>query len=243
MKDFAARYTDLEARWRELAAAEGSIYVPNPVPAGRVDYVLVAMEPSGPSDDLRAWIAAGFRNFLRSPDDFILHWSVRRYLCGPGQTYHITDVSKGAMTVKEANRDRRQRWDRWWPSLAAEIELLSKSDGATKIVVVGKSVHRFLQRQGCRMDGTVLHYSPQAVRWRSKAVQGHDDAFAEFASLTLERVVSEAAMPAMTAAQVPDWMQRRTLERLPGYLSHSQKQLAFTYRRAFAGLTASRSRK
>jgi hypothetical protein len=36
----------------------------------------------------------------RAHEDFILHFCVRRYLCGPAQQYHITDFSKGAMLVE-----------------------------------------------------------------------------------------------------------------------------------------------
>jgi hypothetical protein len=97
---FQAAYRELEQRMKSLAETDGDIYLPNAEPDGPVDYVVICMEPSlgrwaRSPDHARARVKAGFRNFLSSLEDFILHYSVRHYLCGPGQRYHMTDLSKG----------------------------------------------------------------------------------------------------------------------------------------------------
>jgi hypothetical protein len=38
----------------------------------------------------------------RAMEDFLLHFSIRQYLRRPGERYHVTDVSKGAMLGKSA---------------------------------------------------------------------------------------------------------------------------------------------
>ncbi|MBD04581.1 MAG: hypothetical protein CME24_09585 [Gemmatimonadetes bacterium] len=43
---FKAAYQTLEAKFRDQAEHDGSVYLPNPGPTGPVDYVFVAMEPS-----------------------------------------------------------------------------------------------------------------------------------------------------------------------------------------------------
>lgn len=75
---------------RERAKMDGDVYVPNPAPATRVDHILVCMEPSFGAfarsvQDAEEKVSAGFRNFLSSVDDFLLHFSVKRYLCREGQ--------------------------------------------------------------------------------------------------------------------------------------------------------------
>ena len=104
---FRAAYHDLEARMKALAEVDGDVFLPNPEPSEPVEYLLVCMEPSlarwaSSPDDARAEVEAGFRNFVFSIEDFILHFCIRQYLCAAMERYHITDVSKGAMTVKRA---------------------------------------------------------------------------------------------------------------------------------------------
>ena len=101
---FHAAYRELEGRMKALAETDGDIFLPNPEPSGPADYVLICMEPSlgwwaRTADHAKARVDAGFRNFLFSIEDFILHFCVRRYLCAAEQRYHITDISKGAMLV------------------------------------------------------------------------------------------------------------------------------------------------
>ena len=95
---------------KALAESEGDVFLPNTEPEGPVQYVLICMEPSlgrwaRSADEARSKVEAGFRNFLFSMEDFILHFCARLYLCKPKERYHITDLSKGAMLVKRAVSD------------------------------------------------------------------------------------------------------------------------------------------
>jgi hypothetical protein len=159
-----------------LAAADGDVFLPNPEPAGPVHYVLICMEPSlgrwaRTADHARARVEAGFRNFLSSIEDFILHFCARRYLCGSEQLYHITDISKGAMLVNRAGLARNQRYDRWYGLLLEELELCATADAG--IIAVGNAVAQYLGQRGFRRPFTrVIHYSGQGTRtkcWRRRS--------------------------------------------------------------------------
>ena len=101
------------------------VYLPCEEPKNQVDYIVVGMEPSfGWADSIenaKKKIAGGFRNFGRPINDteqlalFML--SIERFLCQPGETYHLTDVSKGAMPVTVAALDRDRRYKEWYPLL------------------------------------------------------------------------------------------------------------------------------
>jgi len=106
---FHIAYRELEERMKALAEADGDVFLPNPEPDGPVQYVLICMEPSlgwwaCSAGHARSRVEAGFRNFLFSIEDFIVHFSARRYLCGPEERYHITNLSKEAMLVDRLSR-------------------------------------------------------------------------------------------------------------------------------------------
>src|SRR5262245_42288303 len=82
---FHAGYRELEERMKALVEADGDVFLPNPEPEGPVQYVLICMEPSlgrwaRSADEARSKVEAGFRNFISSMEDFILHFCARRYL-------------------------------------------------------------------------------------------------------------------------------------------------------------------
>ena len=86
---FVERFREMEQSFQNLAVQDSDIYLPNFTPHAPVDYVLVGMEPSlgrwaMTADEARVRIAAGFRNFMWSSEDFILHLSATRYLCVAG---------------------------------------------------------------------------------------------------------------------------------------------------------------
>jgi hypothetical protein len=191
---FQRAYRELEERMKALAEADGDVFLPNPEPLGTAQYVLICMEPSlgwwaNTAEQARSRVEAGFRNFLFSIEDFIFHFCVRRYLCGPEERYHVTDLSKGAMLVARAGLARRQRYDRWYSLLEEEIDLCA-SPGAG-IVAVGRAVAQHLE-QRCfqRSFIRVIHYSGQAAPARAAGIVGREDDFQAFVdSVTLEDVV------------------------------------------------------
>ncbi len=238
---FADRMRDLEERFASAAAADGDVYLPNFTPRGPVDAVLVCMEPS-----LGRWartpaeaaskIDAGFRNFMWSLEDFVLHYAASAFLCDPGQTYHVTDVSKGAMTVDHANVDRDARYARWSALLDEEIRLVAKP--LAPIIAVGQAVRNLLSgREFGNRVTAVMHYSGQANAARNAAVVGREaefEAFAERISISDVMVVAENLL---RANDVPSAMKEETLARVRnGALTTSRKKLAFIYATTFTEL-------
>ena len=238
---FQAAYLELEQRMKAQAESDGDIFLPNPEPEGPVGFVLVCMEPSlgrwaSTPDQARAKVESGFRNFLSSVEDFIFHFCIHRYLCGPDQRYHITDLSKGAMLVERAGVARVQRYDRWYALLEEEIDLVAAPDAG--IVAVGGVVSQYLARRGFRRPFVqVIHYSGQAARARSAFIVGREDAFEALRdSVSLEDVVATATV-VLSSARVPDEERERTMSRLlRAELSTSRQQLIFNYKVAFEAM-------
>ena len=228
----------LEARMRDLAETDGDIYLPNPEPSGPVEYVLICMEPSRGSwarteEEARSRIEAGFRNFLSSIEDFILHFCIRQYLCKPAEGYHITDLSKGAMLVKQAGVARAQRYDRWYALLEEELNLVATP--TTRIFAVGKSVADHLERRAFdRPFAGLIHYSGRAAGARNAGISGHLDRFEAFRStVSLERILATAE-EVLTASAAPTELRDETLARLArSQLSTSRKKLIFNYKLVF----------
>ena len=229
---FREAYGDIESRMRSLAEADGDVFLRNPEPSGPVDSIFICMEPSlgrGSPDEVRAEVEAGARNFVNSMEDFLLHFSIRRYL---GGTYHITDFSKGAMLVSRAGVARTERYDRWYGLLLEEVDLVA-APGAV-VFSVGGAVARHLRLRGFpRPFRTLLHYSGLAARARSAGIVGHEDAFEQFsATVTLDDVLAVAED--VLAAAVPARFRDETLARLTtGRLTESQKKLLYNYKIAF----------
>lgn len=230
-------YTELEIRMRIRAETDGDVFMPNPEPPGPVDYVFVCMEPSlggwaSTVEEARAKVDAGFRNFVTSMEDFILHFSIRQYLCGPTQRYYITDLSKGAMPVARAGVDRTQRYDRWYGLLLEELELVAKPKA--QVFAVGSEVTKHLRQRRFPMPFVqVMHYSPLAGQARGAGIIGHEASFEAFkGSVHLNRVLTTAEQ--VLKESVPTKFQTQTLARLARrQLSESQQQLIFNYKLAF----------
>jgi hypothetical protein len=240
-RSFQRAYLELEERMKALAETDGDVFLPNPQPSGTAQYVLICMEPSlgrwaRSAVEARSKVEKGFRNFLYSIEDFILHFCVRRYLCGSEQRYHITDLSKGAMLVNRANSDRMQRYDRWYALLEEELDLCA-APGAG-IVAVGKAVSQHLERRGFRRSFTrVIHYSTQAVPARAAGIVGLEDRFRAFAdSVSMEDVLVTAG-ETFRAANLPSGFRDDTLSRIAkSQLTNSRKQLMFNYKIAFESI-------
>ena len=149
---FREKYAKLERDFRDQVESDNkelgivSSYMPNFLPPGPVDYVLIAMEPSTgvPGKEIKG-LPKIPRNFSWSVEDFILHYCVREYLCQDGDTYHLTDLAKGGMKTKLAAKQPQARYDRWYPLLKDELRLLNKP-GRTRLIAIGKVVADFLEQ-------------------------------------------------------------------------------------------------
>jgi hypothetical protein len=233
---------DLEHDFAAAAAVDGDVYLPNFTPSGPVDAVLIGMEPSlgwwgvTPAEANQK-VAAGFRNFMWSPEDFILHYAARRVLRARGGTYHVTDISKGAMTVPEAHIDRRARYARWAALLDKELQLVAKP--RAHIVAIGREVRSFLERRGIGGVTSIMHYSGQAGAARNMAVAQRQSAFCAFSETWSPQDILDVAAAIMTEHSVPAAISQETIARLrKANWSESRKKLAFIYSRAFEQLQA-----
>ena len=234
---FRESYQRLEARMKLLAEADGDVFLPNPQLSRPVDYLLIGMEPSlgrwaRSRAEADAKVGAGFRNFLSSIEDFILHFCIRRYLCSGSESYGITDLSKGAMLVEQAGVARRERYERWYGLLLEEVALVAAPNAG--IFAVGKEVAKHLTKRAFPRPFTALiHYSGLAASARAAGIVGHESEFEEFrASLRLESILATA--DEVLNASVPQGFRDETLTRLGRTeLSDSRKQLAFNYKLAF----------
>jgi hypothetical protein len=227
---FRDAYRELEARMKLFAEADGDVFLPNPEPVGPVEYVFICMEPSlgrwaRSAEEGRSKVDSGFRNFLSSIEDFILHFAIQRYLCEPAQRYHLTDLSKGAMLVKRAAFTRTRRYDRWFALLMEEVDLVATSKAG--IFAVGNAVAEHLVRRQFRRRFTkLIHYSSLAARGRATGIVGHEEMFKTFKpSVSLEHVLA-TAMDVLLASAVPEKFRDEALTRLAkNQLSESRQQL------------------
>lgn len=173
-----------------------------------------------------------------SPEDFILHYAARRFLCSAGGTYHITDISKGAMTVKRAHIDRRARYARWAILLKDEIRLIAKP--GAHIIAIGKAVYSFLERNG--FDGgivSIMHYSAQANAARNAAVVGREAEFRAFSEMLSMQDIVDVAAEIMRENSISAAMSAETIRRLrKTTFSESLRKLAFIYSTVFSQLRA-----
>lgn len=239
--EFRTAYDALEERMRALADSEGSIYLPNPRPSGPVDYVLIAMEPSlgawaRSAVDARRRIQEGFRNFIESVETTLVHFSAQTYLCGLEETYHITDLAKGAMLVQDAQPVRMARYRRWYPLFQQEVALVAKPDAG--FVAFGAAVDQHLTE--CRFPRRyikVLHYSGQAAGHRRKSVAGDEQAFEAFRHTVSREDLLLAAQRLLARAEIPRPLWYRLLSQVErADLSRSRLELIFHYKRLFEAL-------
>ena len=186
------KYHDLERLFRaqvekdkghaiEQVVKGWGVYLPCEEPESQVDYIFVGMEPSFAWADsiehAEQKIAKGFRNFgipadyrdTLTKDNLILfRLAIKHFLCKPGEkTYHLTDVSKGAMPITVAALDRERRYEEWYPLLLEEIAIVGKP--GAPVIAIGKKVEKFLQRKDLKGNTgrslcSVPHYSLQAAR-------------------------------------------------------------------------------
>jgi len=228
---------------KALAESDGHVYLPNPEPTERVDYILICMEPSlggwaRSAAEARDKVASGFRNFITDIEPMLLHFSVRRFLCERGQRYHITDFSKGAMLVKDAATARADRYTRWYDLLKEEIDLLAEP--GARVIAVGNAAAKHLRRRGFpRKVSTVVHYSPLAGMARAARLSGHEAGFREFESSISMQDVLEIAREVLDESKVPQEIREESLARLArNELTESRRKLVYRYKLDFEAIKA-----
>lgn len=239
-------YSELEDKFRRRVKCDNkefevdSSYLPNFVPRGPVDFVLIAMEPSkGTRGKIWRGAVHPIRNFLWSVEDFILHYCVRKYLCQSGGTYHLTDLSKGAMKTKLASIQRSRRYERWFPLLQEELRLLTKSEG-TRMIAIGNVVAEFLQGKGlCESVEKVLHYSPAAAGHRDKVIAPWIEEFPEFSESIDCKTLKESIKHVLKDAGMECCYQEMPSVAKPLNLTESRKKLMFHYKIRFSELRTS----
>jgi hypothetical protein len=238
MNHFNRAYEALEERMKVLAEADGDVFLPNPKPAGPVEYVFVCMEPSlgrwaRSKAEANSKVLAGSKNFLSSIEDFILHYSARNYLCGSAQNYYITDLSKGAMLVEHAGLKRTERYDLWYSLLIDELDLVS-TDTAV-VIAVGGQVAKQLARRGFeRPLARILHYSGQAAKARKEATKGREQEFELFKTTISHRQLVTVAALVLERSGIPAGIQYETFLRLSkSQLTESRLRLMFIYKSTF----------
>lgn len=233
------KYSSLEQRFTDQVIRDRSrviqwvvkkglgVYLPCKKPSNMVDYIFVGMEPSfawaKSVEDGEKKVKEGATNFgaftplddANHPLD-LLRLSIKRFLCQHGETYYLTDVSKGAMPVAMAGIEREQRYREWYPLLLEEIDIVGKP--GAPIIAIGKKVQNFLQRQDLegkarRPLHAVLHYSNQAARYWNTEAEEDPEGFKAFKEKEFGR----------NGRWAKD-------------LSTAKMQLIFTYKKQFNGI-------
>ena len=246
--EFNEKYEALEQKFREQvekdnAAGAKSIYLPNHRPQDRVDFVLIAMEPSlglwGPSpEEAQKALDRGFKNFAWSTEDFILHHCIKKYLCKDKGSYYITDLSKGAMLTKDAKEKPQERWQRWYPLLKQELKVVGPN---APRISIGNETSLFLSKNWLdKHAGTIYHYSAQAAGRRGEEIEGHKEAYKCFKSKvkledvkqTAEKVMREGEMDKLID-EILGKLGKPDGQSKDRKLSCSSKKLMFDYKVKF----------
>jgi hypothetical protein len=242
--DFHNAYGALEERMKAQAESDGNVYLPNPKPSAPVQYVLICEDPSlggwaRDHEDARDQVAKGFRNFLAStPGINILHFCARRYLCGPTDRYHITDMAKGAMWTEEAKvqPERRRRWDRWFPLLEDEIDLCATANA--QFIAVGREVSDYVFDNLRKPLTRVIHYSPRVFPGTLQAaIANREASFERFKDTVSIQDILAAARATFCQANLRPDLQERWLGELEGRrLTDSHRKLIFHYKTKFESM-------
>ena len=134
----------------------GTFYLPNPVFTRRPKYFIVWQEPAFRENDLK-WIKDGYLNSLFNFTDFIVHYCAFRFLCGNNYDYYMTDLSKGALKPKDAQKKREKRYEDWRKVLEKEYEYFVEP----VLIAMGTRVNKTLQDFGMSSELCFLHTSGQ----------------------------------------------------------------------------------
>jgi len=138
-----------------------SIYLPNPIFTEKPRYCLIAMEPTirrYRTEEFQKSVDDGFKNFLDAEADFIFHYCAYHFLCGGSYDYYITDLTKGAMSIVDANINSEDRYKKWRGILKEELKFFCAPP--VPVIAIGKNVDRFLIMNSIHVDCKIMHFSP-----------------------------------------------------------------------------------
>ncbi len=217
------------------------VYIPNLIPKSRVEFIFVAMEPS-----FGAWartemeaqrkVDAGFLNFIDSWDVMAFHYCISEYLSA---SYYITDISKAAMKVKNAERYREWIYEQWADLLKEEMEIVASD--RSKIIPVGHTANDFISGRfnDYPILESVLHYSWNASRHRNRVPKQDPSGYAEYGKFlnpnclaeNADRIITEQKIPLSTLRGIRNGLQRKA-----STITESRKKLMFAYFKLFTRL-------
>lgn len=216
-------------------------YLPNFMPPTKVEYIVLAMEPSmawaKTEEEAQKQVKTGYRNFMHSWEDFLLHHCLKTYL----PSYHITDVSKAAMTVKNAGIWRDRLYPQWLDLLRQEIELVGTENAV--IIPLGAKVEEYLEGKILPKPtaAKMMHFSGNAAKYRKDIPSEFPEEYGEFSKDQTTQMLLESAEERLkTLFQAENQIfespipQKLITDRI-SYLSkkagasESRKQLMFTY--------------
>ena len=177
-------YLKLEEEMREQVDRDNRImrdvggkcvYLPCMRPKGKVDFIFVAMEPRierwVPFKKFEELCGKGFVNFIGDMYCAAVHHSIWRALeIQEFSRYHITDLSKGAMSTRLADIKRNERYERWKPLLKKEIEILSKHH-VTEVIALGEEARIVVGEIIGKNPLTLYHYSRVNTHFKNKIVR------------------------------------------------------------------------
>jgi len=250
--DYESLYKELENRFKQQVELDrirypDSVFLPNIPPHDKVDFVFIGMEPSYNKwakniADAEEQISSGYRNFMYSLEDFILHYCIRRYLCHDGSTYYITDLSKGAMNTKIADIEREERYQNWYPLLQDELSIVAKE--SRKLFAIGTRVKQFLESVHHQPSPTYLpHYANQNAAARIRYILDNDKEleFGQFKNSEAPKIqdILIEAQKMMNEWKIPQSLIDKTMHRLirsKSSLSDSRYKLIFVFADIFRHL-------
>lgn len=254
---FSQRYEELEREFCERVQKDfdccglESGMLRNIQPAGPVDFILIAQEPAWGGHiptgrrplDWECVKDKENRNFCGHVYDFIFHHCIRNYLCEEDQTYYLTDLSKGAMSVKQAAATSRETYKRWYPLLVEELNLMAKLEG-THIIAIGRKVQTFLgKRKEFEGIDRVIHYSNAATWARTRAIQPWlNDEFPEFASTLNFDDILDTTEEVLNRAGYSKASRRDKRQQLlsKSRFTNARKKSVFYYKKRFEKLKVSK---
>lgn len=148
------------------------VYLPNSLPSKKVKYIFIAMEPSfgnwaKSEEDAKEQIELGFKNFIYSKDDLLLHFSINNFL---SDSYYVTDVSKIAMMGEDAKIIRKLIYPMWSEHLIYEINTFGKEE--CMLFALGRIAENEINNRigSVKKAEYILHYSFEARGARHNTV-------------------------------------------------------------------------